>query len=279
MKAWKKALLVSLATAAPAAMAATPAAGLHNTRHDFAFRAMFLETQTVAGGGVGTVGGVGLCTYCHTPHNAQSTALLWNHTLSANTFTWDEAKTAGGTTYASLGPTYKGPTVKCLSCHDASVAIGDVSMYKEHSRTGAGNELNTFKVGDTWSGDATGKTIFRIGVGGTISGSHPVGMPYPYNNASSTYNSITTGGDVIATEFEANPHTPAAAAPANPTIKLYNDNAGTISAGPVAGSTGIECSSCHDPHNKQTSDDLFLRGKLAGADKASGYICVQCHIK
>jgi len=132
------------------ALAATPAAGLSGTRHDFAYRTMFLETQTAAAGGPGVPGGVGLCTYCHTPHSASSTALLWNHTLSASTFTWSEVATGGGTPYPTIGPTYRGPTVKCLSCHD--------------------------------------------------------------------------------------------------------------------------------PHNRQTSDDLFLRGKLSGSDKASGYLCSQCHV-
>ena len=51
-------------------------------------------------------------------------------------------------------------------------------------------------------------------------------------------------------------------------------------AGATAGSTGIECSSCHDPHNKQAVDDLFLRGTLTGnTGGPTGYICLKCHQK
>ena len=51
---------------------------------------------------------MGLCTFCHTPHKALSTLLLWNHTLSTNSFRWDMAATTAGTTF----PTFKGDTYK-----------------------------------------------------------------------------------------------------------------------------------------------------------------------
>ncbi|MEE8449666.1 MAG: hypothetical protein V3S39_08540, partial [Thermodesulfobacteriota bacterium] len=35
-----------------------------------------------------TAGAVGLCAICHTPHKGIQTSLLWNHTLSANSFGW-----------------------------------------------------------------------------------------------------------------------------------------------------------------------------------------------
>lgn len=259
MNRFKKILLIGAAMAMPslAFAAAGAAGGLNGTAHDFTAS----PTMTAAAGGA-----IGLCTYCHTPHQAITTSLLWNHTLSAKTFTWDDATTTGGTTYASIAPTYKGPTIKCLSCHDGSVAIGDVSMFRE--TTGV---MDTFKVGDDPLMPFT-----KIGGGGAMKGNHPVGMPYPQAVANQ-YNSVTTGAAVPVTEFVANP------VGTNGTfIKLYNDSTGTggvISGGAVAGKTGIECSSCHDPHNKSTADDLFLRGKIAGADAGSGYICLQCHIK
>ncbi len=65
----------------------------------------------------------------------------------------------------------------------------------------------------------------------------------------------------------------------NSLIKLYSDNGGNPKAGTAAGTTGMECSTCHDPHNKQTTEDWMLRAKNTGSTKAQGYICVQCHIK
>ena len=258
MKLTIKALAISVALAFPVAAFAVvvPGAGLAGTDHDFTGLASNTTT-------------IGLCSYCHTPHSAISTSLLWNHKLSANTFAWDDAKTTGGTNYASLAPTYKGPTVKCLSCHDGSVAIGDVAVYK-----GAPGVYNPDKVG----GDPVptpAMTAKMIGAGGNMKGNHPVGMPYPFGQATSTYNGITVGANVTLQEFDAAPTSSGAIA----AIRLFNDTGTLITAGAVAGKSGMECSTCHDPHNKAATDDFFLRGKIAGADKAGGYICLQCHVK
>jgi hypothetical protein len=263
-----KRLAIAAAMAIPTlVLAATPGAGLIGTRHDFASRAAYMATQT-DGAGVANpaVNSVGLCSYCHTPHSAISTSLLWNHTLSAATFTWDEAATSGGTGYASITPAYKGPSVKCLSCHDGSVAIGDVALYMEGPAV-----FNTLKItmGDAANIGAKG------GVAGAMGGNHPIAMPYPLGNAGSTYNTKTTGAAVVLTEFVAAPENTNATK-----VKLYSDNgSGAITAGGSAGKAGIECSSCHDVHNKASVEDLFLRGKIAGSTAASGYLCLQCHIK
>jgi hypothetical protein len=262
------ALAVMALTPAIAFAQFTPGAGLLGTPHDFASASGNL--LNAGGQGQGGAGTVGLCTYCHTPHKALATQLLWNHTLSTNTFSWDVAATTAGTTFPSFaGGTYKGPTAKCLSCHDGSVAVGDIAWYKEASHQGAGNDL---------SGGQTMATIdanFVIGAGGAMKGNHPVGMPYPYGQAPNTYNGVTTGAGAVLTEWQS---TPTASGVAN--IRLFNDNgSGTISAGAVASKTGIECSSCHDPHNKAAVDDWFLRGKVDGSTQADGYICLQCHIK
>lgn len=266
MKRMFKTLAVTAALLLPVAAMAAPGGGILGTDHDFASASSgALTTQTDGKGNfVGSANQVGLCSYCHTPHSALSTSLLWNHTLSANTFTWDDAKTTGGTSYASISATYKGPTIKCLSCHDGTVAIGDVSMYKETKAV-----YNTYKVG----GD--GMTTKVIGAGGKLNGNHPVGMPYPFGQKTSTYNGTSTGGDVVLTEFAGNPTTGSTAK-----IKLFNDNgSGVITGGAKDGISGLECSSCHDPHNKSAIDDFFLRGKVAGSAASDGYICVQCHIK
>jgi Zn-finger protein len=284
MKMKTSTIAVAVALALPGVAMAAPGTGIAGTDHDFA--AKYLTTQTDgAGNWLATAQSVGLCSYCHTPHSAQSTALLWNHKLSSNSFTWDDATTAGGTPYPTLGgSTYKGPTVKCLSCHDGSVAIGDVSLYRESK----GSVFNTYQVGTPVAANGGVNTapniIKKIGAGGQMGGNHPVGMPYPFNQTASSYNGQTTGNRVEKTEFVANPVNQ------NGTfIKLYNDDGtGRITNGANGAATGIECSSCHDPHNKQTVDTLLLRANIAGSAAAGGgvgvttgggYICLQCHIK
>jgi len=226
----------------PSAACAGPADGLVGTLHDFSNQG---STPT------------GLCTYCHAPHKAQTQALIWNHTLSRTNYSWELAQTDIGTPYPSFsGDTYTGTTAKCLSCHDGTVAIGDLAW---------------------WNGGPAVVDNRRVSPGarmaspqGRITTGHPVAMPYPFNRLASTYNGVRNGG--------ANP---AALKPsewvADPTalgIALYNDDgSGLIRPGPVVGRAGIECSSCHDPHNgKQVEDGQFLRGTRGG-------ICDKCHAK
>lgn len=243
-------LVVAIVALVPAVAAAyTTGAGLAGTPHDFSGK---------------TVGSIttGSCTFCHTPHKALATLLLWNHKLSTNNFSWDATKTTAGTSYPTFkGDTYKGPSAKCLSCHDGSVAIGDVNWFN------AGNPgvIDSTKI--------TGARQIATATG-SMAGNHPVAMPFPYGGAASTYNSNTTGPAAYLDEWVATPETNL--------IRLFNDDgAGNISAGPIATKTGIECSSCHDPHNRKVADQLFLRGKLSGntASGADAYICFRCHTK
>ncbi len=247
MKALKTLLIAAATMLAllPLGAWAQSRVGLAGTDHDFSSRG----------------GGVGLCTFCHTPHRAVSTLLLWNHRLSLNpTFSWDVPASTAGTTFPTFANTYSGPTAKCLSCHDGSVAIGDIAWWNggapgtplDNTRHGAGDNAN-------------------VGLGGSMAGNHPVAMPYPYQNAANTYNGVTTGSGAVLSEWQPTPLAP---------VRLYNDNAGTISAGPAAGRSGIECSSCHDPHNRATEGDFFLRGQLTGSTAGTpGYICLKCHVK
>ena len=124
--------------------ATLPGAGLAGTSHDFASGT----------GSSGVANGAGLCTYCHTPHKAKSTLLLWNHNLSSNTFQWDVAATTSGTALPGFtGNAYNGPSAKCLSCHDGSVAIGDVGWFNEASVTTVAGDPGNFKVGQTGKAD------------------------------------------------------------------------------------------------------------------------------
>ena len=48
----------------------------------------------------------------------------------------------------------------------------------------------------------------------------------------------------------------------------------------VATGQGVQCSSCHDPHNGSgvpATSDFFLRGNLTGNDTT--YLCLKCHKK
>ncbi len=209
---------------------------------------------------------IGQCTKCHTPHQAKSTNLLWNHTLQAITYKWDEPCTTAGTAYATFkGDTYKGPTTKCLSCHDGLLSSTDGMWFNRASTSGskyvaAAGSLNTGH---------------EVAEGTNMSKSHPVAMPYPLNGASNTYNFSKNGVNIEPTEWVQDPM-------ATNKIRLYQDDgAGNIVAGVSPGKSGMECSSCHDVHNgARTKDVMLLTGLLSGSNRApGGYICTQCHLK
>jgi predicted CXXCH cytochrome family protein len=62
-----------------------------------------------------------ICLMCHTPHNSEPEAPLWNHTLSGETYT----PYSSSTLIAAPGqPT--GKSKLCLSCHDGTIALGSI---------------------------------------------------------------------------------------------------------------------------------------------------------
>jgi hypothetical protein len=237
-----------------AGAAAAPGDGIANTAHDFTSE----PNNTMA---------IGLCTFCHTPHRAQQTKLLWNHTLSGLSYSWtDTIATTNGTPLPTFDASWQGVSKNCLSCHDGSVAIGDVAWFNAAPRTGVDAILDhTHDAAD----DPAWITFANPGTG-NLDGNHPVAHPFPYNGAPSTYNSVAQLATVVDSGWVLDPTLNG--------IRLFNDNGGEVTAGPVAGQTGMECSSCHDPHNgSQVEDDYFLRGTLTGS--GADYICLKCHDK
>jgi Zn-finger protein len=252
------AICLMTAVALPAAVwAQAPGTGIENSAHDFRAQAA-LDGNTV-----------GVCTFCHTPHRAQSTRLVWNHTLSSETYEWlDIDSTTGGTPLPTFDSSWQGVSKNCLSCHDGTVAIGDVAWFNAAAATGI-DALSDHQHDDP---NDPGKITFASANDGDLSGNHPVAVPFPFGSTPNVYNGATNGTQAAASGWQADPEAAG--------IRLFNDDgAGQVTAGSVAGRTGIECSSCHDPHNgAQVEDVYFLRGLLTGG-AADGYICLKCHDK
>jgi len=284
MKAMKLLVGTGLLVASFAAAAGTAAgSGITSTKHDWSSTngttlLQWLDGTTVTtyNTGVPNIDAVtgkqttvkvtiGLCTKCHTPHQAKSATLLWNHKLQTTQYSWDVPATTAGTPYPKFsGDTYKGPTTKCLSCHDGLMASTDGMWFNRQSVSGS---KYVAPAGSLNSGH-------EVSEGPDLSKTHPVAMPYPVNGAPSTYNFVKNGA-LDAAEWVADPMT-------TNKIRLFSDDgAGNISAGVSTGKTGIECTSCHDVHNgPRVKDVMLLTGALAGSDRSpGGYICTQCHLK
>jgi len=216
---------------------------------------------------------IGMCTRCHTPHHAEQTHLLWNHALSTNTFSWDVPTTTAGTTLpTNVEATYQGSSTKCLGCHDGSVATSEVAWFENSGPRNLGT--STSGIGD-------------VGKGGVMNGIHPIAVPFPYLGVANTYNGATTAaGYAQSGGIPSQWFSEWVSSPAFP-IRLFNDDgSGHITAGASPGTSGIECTSCHDIHNDEdvadsnnTADayNYYLRGKITG--NTSAYLCQGCHNK
>jgi predicted CXXCH cytochrome family protein len=185
-------------------------------------------------------GAEGPCVACHTPHHSASTLLIWNHTFSQSDFTWSSVTaTTGGTNLPENIETWTGSTKNCLSCHDGTVDIGDQIN---------GNDFNQ---GVKVSGNFVVTTNDN-----NLNGNHPVAVPYPNGTNPSTYNAITTGANAALSGW---------VAPASIVgVKIFTDPS------VVGDNFGIECASCHDPHNDFA--DL-----LRTDDRET--FCANCHTK
>jgi hypothetical protein len=202
----------------------------------------------------------GVCTFCHTPHRAIRTGLVWNHTLATNVYGWSKATTDSGTRYPTITTTWPGSAPLCLSCHDGSVAIGDLAWFNGESWTGRPIDDETHNGDDVQIGT----------VNGDLSNNHPISFPYPFAGVASTYNGVTTSSGALAQGWVADPSLRG--------IRLFREFNGAVVAGTQPGSTGIECATCHDPHDNPANveDDPLLRGSTDADD--TNYICTKCHL-
>jgi predicted CXXCH cytochrome family protein len=232
--------------AAAAALPLVAFAAITNSKHDLSSGSTAAIKSTATDQ---------ICVFCHTPHKAQSTQLLWNHTASLNTtISWGGVtQTSGGTV---LPTSLSTRSMRCLSCHDGSVAIGDVTNFG-----GTATILGVTGTGVDGSGKLT-DSYYLIGTSGNLGGNHPVGIPYPgqsgtYNGIATTVTSGAGTGYVAAATINGS---------ATTNIKLFADPTNTSVY-------GIECSSCHDVHNSQNLDKLLWKSNAASA------LCLACHQK
>ena len=189
-----------------------------------------------------------ICIFCHTPHNAMSNAPLWNHEITAATYTHYWSATMNAYSSEASAPPIDGYSRLCLSCHDGTVALGAVRARITTYGEGTTGEGTTTIWMNTVSGivDASGKLLAGAAgyLGTDLSGHHPVSFEFDDALAGADgelfYPSTFTDTDV----------------------KLY----------PTGSGNGVQCTSCHDPHNDSTDDTFPFWRKTTFSD-----VCVVCH--
>jgi len=208
-----------------------------------------------------------ICVFCHTPHGATTELPLWNHQLSTQSYTLPST-TAG---WPKLLTTVQQPDKAsrlCLSCHDGTVAIGQlVNM----PGPGSGGKI-TMQTGDFMLATDYGY------IGTNLSGSHPVSIAVN-DQLIADKNACSTGPGSYMLQYP----------PGGDPVKLkstgntYGGNPGRPAAGPAGFvyNEGVQCTSCHDPHLAGVVD--FLVKGTGTADPVKGHpgnvsaLCDSCH--
>ncbi len=250
------AIVIGLALCVASPLPAGP--GIVNSDHDLRSLQDVAETNNQ------------VCIFCHTPHRAVEQDLIWNHTMGSGDYSFSAAGPAGapgasttnsGTTLPTSTATFgAGPTKMCMSCHDGSVALGSLNNIGD----GVTGTIVTSPV------NLNGQVMQIASATGGMGGNHPVALPYP-DQAGATYNSITTG---VTSGFGGAVGSGGWADVASVTA------AGVLLHGSAAGAYGMECTSCHDPHNNSVATTEGEAGKyflrVSGDNSA---LCLACHRK
>lgn len=256
----KKLLLVVLATLMLPAIAWGQ---IRNSPHDL---------SSSSGATVKSANTDQICRFCHVPHGAQATRLLWVHTASAQVPSWGPTSTTKGTPLPTVAANIEPSSRACLGCHDGSISLGDMSVAIAPAATwtavGGRVDANGFML------PANPRTI---GAGGAMTGNHPISIPYAgqtnYGAGSVSSSAAIGAGNYFATKI---------AGCTNNTGVCTND--GGLGDGAngnavqlvrdTSGDFGVECTSCHEPHGRGAVATDFLR-----VDVVKSGLCRSCHQK
>ncbi|MCP4657914.1 MAG: cytochrome c3 family protein [bacterium] len=148
-----------------------------------------------------------ICKFCHIPHSAVAPVPLWGHALSeVRYYEVPEIRTRRGG--RQLAPQPDGSSRLCLSCHDGTVALGEIA-------------------GEPGSVPMAGAQRLKPGqpgyIGTNLSGSHPISFVYPERDPGE----FTTGIDMGF----------------RPRVAIQGDNRVQLDS-----DGKMQCTTCHDPH-------------------------------
>jgi hypothetical protein len=270
----------------PLALALTLAAGsllaaresdVRNTKHN------------LSSSGPGTVKATSetqICVFCHTPHGATpGVTPLWNRALSNQTYTPYTSSSLDANAIQGTLNQPGGSSKLCLSCHDGTLAIGNVNVLNgQGSATTQGTQsiaLGGTGAGGTMPSGSGETTGFTRMLGIDLGNDHPISV---------TYTGTLAARDGELRSVDANQKWPAGS---GTTIGVrssgYKPKAPLEPTG--AGGLGqVQCATCHDPHIRETDaskgNQKFLRlNRFQEAtptnsyDQANDIVCLSCHDK
>ena len=215
-------------------------AGVRNTRHNL----------SVSGPGPAqATSETEVCIFCHTPHNAMPVQPLWNHLLSAVvSYTHYTSPTLHSYHSEADAPPIDGYSKLCLSCHDGTVAIGELfSRWEDVLMSGP-------------CVDAAGKLVSGTGctglIGTDLSGGHPISIIFNDSLA----NERNSDQNVMNCKLKL------------PSTFLPDDRRLLFPTHGIRERNGVQCTSCHDPHGGVEGAEFpFARKPTYNS------MCAACH--
>lgn len=196
-----------------------------------------------------------ICVFCHTPHGAVSSP-LWNRRTGAASYVVPSSANPQWTTLKSRPQNPPdGDSRLCLSCHDGTVALGAVANL--------GGTATTVSMQGGARVTGTGAlTPSSPGYMGTdLSGHHPVSIEVNTSLINDKLLQCTNG------EVSFRVCNPLPPVKLRPTVNAYGAGART--------GQGVQCTSCHDPHNDPAPGSTkFLR---TGTSADTTPLCTKCH--
>jgi predicted CXXCH cytochrome family protein len=232
----------------PALMAAAPESRIDQSKHNF-----------YGPGERSSRPGMDLCQFCHVPNRLEtstSPAPAWDPKSKGRNAALSERADPNG---PPLPLRWAGSTVRCMSCHDATVSSINI-VYRPGSASLRFDEI----AGDKRRREGARRTYFALPDewGGRVMGNHPVAIPYPLDLEQSEYRRYEPRAELLtAGEWQPDPRKKG--------LKLFTDRSGFDV---LTGTSGVECASCHDPHG--TPNAYFLR-----VAKDRSELCLSCHRK
>lgn len=190
-----------------------------------------------------------ICIFCHTPHNAAPYTPLWNRNLQPTNYTLYESSTLSAAPQQPAGPTRL-----CLSCHDGTIALGNVLQPAE------GIQMNMEL------------TARRSNLGTNISNDHPVSFNYYEALPNPELSPIIPPG--LRTYGTGNIHCTTCHDPHDDTFGKFLVMGNQYSA---------LCTTCHtnitgwSGSSHATSSKTWMKGEMAIPRTVAEHACASCH--
>src|SRR6185369_15248989 len=118
-----------------------------------------------------------VCVFCHTPHGAtQGVTPLWNRQLSSQTYTAYTSSSLDANAIQGSLDQPGGSSKLCLSCHDGTLAIGNVNVLD--GRINPSIALSGTGLGGVMAPGAGTTTGFTRSLGTDLTNDHPISLNF-----------------------------------------------------------------------------------------------------